>query len=126
MIGENFQVLLQNLDPQLLRDVAKLYELEAAQEAALCEADRADIGAFNRENPATSRNGFGGLAHRLHVTDYWAQQVIHRAPNDPDLWPWFLKTPEGAYARVRAEQPARIVVPDWKGGLWKSVAGALA
>lgn len=126
MIGENFQVLLDSLDPQLLRDVAKLYEIEALQEAAACEADRAGIGAFNQENPLGLRNGLGGLAHRVLSTDYWAQQVIHRAPNDPDLWKWFVKTPEGAYARVRNAAPARIVVPAWRGGLWSSVAGALA
>ncbi len=126
MIGENFQALFESLDPQLLRDVAKLYEEEALMEAAGCEADRSDIGAFNRANPVQFRNGLGGITHRLHSTDYWAQQVIHRAPNDPDLWKWFLKTPEGAYARVPCAAPARIVVPAWKGGLWQTVASAIA
>ena len=126
MIGENFKVLFDNLDPQLLRDVAKLYEIEAAEEAAACEIDRADVGAFNLEHPVTSSAVLGGLSHRVHITDYWAQQVIHRAPNDPDLWRWFVKTPEGEYARVRSACPARIIVPQWKGGLWNSVACALA
>lgn len=124
-IGENFQALFADLDPQLLRDVEKLYAIEAAQEALLCESERAEIGRFNAANPGCVRNGLGEIRHRLHITDYFAQQVIHRADGDPDLWHWFLKTPEGAYARVRHDQPARIVVPAWKGGLWNSVTAAL-
>lgn len=126
MIGENFKVLFESLDPQLMRDVAKLYEIEAVQEAAACEIERADIGAFNQDHPVALRDGLGGIRHRLHSTDYWAQQIIHNAPNDPDLWTWFLKTPEGAYARMPTPEKAQIVVPQWKVGLWSTVRDSLA
>lgn len=109
-----------------MRDVAELYRQEAAADALQCEMERAELGRLNEASPSGLVTGVGQVVRRLHATDYWAQQVIHRAPNDPDLWKWFLKTPEGAYARVRADGPARIVVPDWKGGLWSSVAAGLA
>jgi hypothetical protein len=123
--GANFAPLLAGLDPELLSDVQKLYALEALEEAAACEEERSEIGQFNAVHPAPDRTRIGQLKHRLHVTDFWAQQVIHDAWNDPGLWKWFLKTPEGAYARVRSDGPARIVVPAWKGGLWNSVGAAL-
>lgn len=125
-IGENFAALFAQLDPQLLRDVQKLYAMEAAQDALVCETERAEIGRFNEANPGHVRNGLGEIAYRLHITDYFGQQIIHRADGDPGLWKWFLKTPEGAYARIRHNQPARIVVPAWKGGLWNSVTSALS
>jgi hypothetical protein len=126
MIGANFQVLLDSIPPDLMRDVAELYRQEAAADALQCEMERAELGRLNEASPSGLVTGVGQVVRRVHATDYWAQQVIHRAPNDPDLWKWFLKTPEGAYARVRSDGPARIVVPDWKGGLWSSVAAGLA
>lgn len=126
MIGANFQVLLDAIPPDLMRDVAELYRQEAAAEALQCEAERAELGRINAATPSGLVSGMGQVVHRLHATDYWAQQMIHKAPNDPDLWKWFLKTPEGSYARVQAETPSRIVVPQWKGGLWSSVAAGVA
>lgn len=126
MIGANFQVLLEAIPPDLMRDVAELYRQEAAAEALQCEMERSELGRINELMPSNLTSGLGQVTHRLHATDYWAQQVIHRAPNDPDLWKWFLKTPEGTYARVRAEKPSRIIVPAWRGGLWASVEAGLA
>lgn len=125
-IGETYQALFDSLEPELLRDVMELYRQEALEEALACESDRADLGNFSREHPARRRDGLGILTHRLHLTDYWAQQIVHRAPNDSGLWKWFLKTPEGAYARVPTERATRIVVPAWKGSLWNTVTSDLS
>lgn len=121
MIGQNIDVLLKAIPPELMSQVAELYKQEAAEEALACEQERAEIGRINQEFTPPVRDGFGAMQHRLHATDYWAQQVIHRAPNDPELWKWFTKTPEGAYARVINPAPSRIVVPGWRGGLWSTV-----
>jgi len=125
-LGANFDVLLKGLDPELAADVAKLYAFEAAQEALACEADRPIIGRFNAENPVESGRSIGQMLGRIHSTDFFAQQVIHRAAGDPDLWKWFAKTPEGAYTRPTIIQKPRIVVPEWRGGLWGSVRSAVS
>ena len=124
-IGANFEMLLQAIPPELLAQVHELYRQEAAMDGAACEVERAEIGRINHDTSVV-HEGVGALTTRLHATDYWAQQVIHRAPNDPDLWRWFKKTPEGQYARVAQAKPARIVVPAWRDGLWSTVAGSIA
>lgn len=121
-IGENLKVLLQGIPSDVLREVEELYRIEAAAEALQCEQERAEVGLLNQQEVLP---GSGGeLVRRVHATDYWAQQVIHKAPGDPDLWRWFAKTPEGEYSRVRRSAPARIVVPAWRGGLWSTVSAA--
>lgn len=125
MIGANFEAILKAVPPELMAQVAELYKQEAAEDALACEQERAEIGRVNREFAPPVRDGFGAMSLRVHSTDYWAQQVIHRAPNDPDLWKWFIKTPEGEYARVNRPAPARIVVPGWRDGLWSTVKANL-
>jgi hypothetical protein len=50
---------------------------------------------------------------RPTVDDYWRQQVKHDAIGDPDFWEWWLRRPDGAYARVKSKSPKLIV--GWSG-----------
>jgi len=108
--ASNFDALFEgdNVRDDVVRDVIEAFAEDDRAEQAKAGHARNVAGYFNQNVPHTWSD-IGVPTMRLTVDDFWRQQVAHNAVGDPDLWHWFLRRPEGEYARVKSSSP-RIVV----------------
>lgn len=106
----NFDALFagDNVRDDVVRDVLEAFAEEDRAEQERAGLLRKEAGYFNH-NVRNVWNPLGVPLMRITTDDFWRQQVQHNAMGDPDLWPWFLRTPEGEYARVKSEAPKLVV-----------------
>ena len=110
MIGDNFQVLFEDVDAQTVADVERLFAAEAAEQAARATEARAQLGHFNHHADHFFEDGIGGVTFRPTVEDYFLLQRMHNETFDnPDFVNWFTRQPGGEYARVRPRS-RRIII----------------
>lgn len=99
----NFDAIFEDADENLVKEVLQAFAEEDLAEQAKAGRLRQAAGQLNRgDNFFTA---IGAPTVRMTLDDYWRQQVRHNAIKDPDLWKWFVRQPEGEYARVVAKSP---------------------
>lgn len=103
-----FDILTEKLDPELVKDVIKLFDHDMEAQFAQAAEEAKEIGRRNRSEERSS-DGIGpkraGL-HPLHVAA-WRQLGVN-VRDDPEAMEWVLKHPEMEYAKV-PERAIKIV-----------------
>lgn len=101
----NFDAMFDgNVRDDVVRDVLDAFADQDRSEQVDAGRLRVATGYFN-QNVRNPWGAMGVPSMRLTHDDYWRQQIMHDAVGDPGLWDWFLKRPEGEYARVKSESP---------------------
>lgn len=115
----NFDSLFDgDVRDDVVREVIEAFAEDDRTEERQAGRLRAEAGYANH-NMTNTWTAMGAPVMRVTTDDFWRQQVVHNAKGDPELWQWFLRRPEGEYARVKSQAP-RLTV-GWRGALRESI-----